>query len=262
VLRIDVDCHSNNPGQPPSLFDELSRAELNPAFRRLVHDLADPLPDGQPPELAIEGHEHRVILLAESNPPGHLFLHEIVEDSAGTISIQLPGDNAPKPYRVEGWMADDPSRSDTRVAFYDRTALRPQLGRWQLWKFVNTTGDTHPIHIHQSTFQPLGDAGDRLVFADSSGANLYDPMTRRTSAPLVPETGPGQPARHYDPQEVRGWKDVLRVDPGNVLAVAVRFDVPGRYVYHCHVLEHEDTEMMRPLVVTVLDMNDGTAMHM
>jgi len=42
-----------------------------------------------------------------------------------------------------------------------------------------------------------------------------------------------------------------------VVKVAIRFDLAGRYVYHCHVLEHEDTEMMRPFVVTVMDMKDG-----
>lgn len=47
------------------------------------------------------------------------------------------------------------------------------------------------------------------------------------------------------------------MDPGNVVKVAIRFDIPGRYVYHCHVLEHEDTEMMRPFVVAVMHMDDG-----
>lgn len=47
-------------------------------------------------------------------------------------------------------MVDDHSPSGSRVSFYDRSALRPQQGRWQLWRFVNTTGDIHPIHIHQS----------------------------------------------------------------------------------------------------------------
>ena len=58
--------------------------------------------------------------------------------------------------------------------------------------------------------------------------------------------------------ETTGWKDVIRVDPGNTVKLAgVRFDVPGRYVYHCHVLEHEDTEMMRPFVVTVMNMDEA-----
>ena len=90
---------------------------------------------------------------------------------------------------------------------------------------------------------------------DASGANLYNPACRTTSAPIVPD--PTCHGRAFEPPETLGWKDVIRVDPGNVVKVAIRFDIPGRYVYHCHVLEHEDTEMMRPFVVTVLHMDDG-----
>jgi spore coat protein A len=126
-----------------------------------------------------------------------------------------------------------------------------------VWRFVNTTGDTHPMHIHQSQFQPLHPAGARLAVTDASGANLYDPETRTTSAPLIPDPDPHNLPRTFDPSEVHGWNDVIRVDPGNIVEVAVRFDIPGRYVYHCHILEHEDTEMMRPFVVTVTDMADG-----
>ncbi|MDQ3899226.1 MAG: multicopper oxidase domain-containing protein [Actinomycetota bacterium] len=117
------------------------------------------------------------------------------------------------------------------------------------------TGDTHPIHIHQSQFQPLDVAGALLSVVDASGANLYDPACRMTSAPIVPDaTCHG---RAFEPPETLGWKDVIRVDPGNVVKVAIRLDIPGRYVYHCGVLEHEDTEMMRPFVVTVMHMDDG-----
>ena len=256
VLRIDIDPDAPTPGQPQSVFTDAASTELNPAFRRLSHDAPDPAPGG-PPTLAITGHVHRTILLAETNPPGHLYVQEIVADPAGGISLQLPGEAAPARYRVDGWMASDPMLSSSRVSFYDHIALRPQLGQWQLWKFVNTTGDTHPIHIHQSTFQPLEATAGRLVFTDANGDNRYDPETRTTSAPLVPETDPANPPRTYEPHEVHGWKEVIRVDPGNLVKVAIRFDLAGRYVYHCHILEHEDTEMMRPFVVTVMDMNDG-----
>ena len=130
-------------------------------------------------------------------------------------------------------MADDRAHRDTRVSFYDRIALRPQLGQWQLWRFINTTGDTHPIHIHQSQFQPVDSAGVRLAVADGSGTNLYNPTCRTTSAPIVLD--PTTPARVFEPFQMRGWKDVIRVDPGNAVKLAVRFDVPGRDVYHGHV---------------------------
>jgi spore coat protein A len=156
---------------------------------------------------------------------------------------------------VENWLASDKAPSSTRVSFYDRISLRPQLRQWQLWRFVNATGDTHPMHIHQSVFQPLAVAGARLVVTDDGGNNLYDPDTRTTSAPLLLD--PDHQGRRFEPSETHGWKDVIRVDPGNIVSVAVRFDLPGRYVYHCHIVEHEDTEMMRPFVVTVTNMADG-----
>ena len=151
-------------------------------------------------------------------------------------------------------MAGDKAGSSSRVSFYDRIALRPRVGQWQVWRFVNTTGDTHPMHIHQSQFQPIHRRGNRLV-VKVGDTNLYNPETRKTSAPLVPDTE--KLGRTFEPSELHGWNDVIRVDPGNIVEVAVRFDLPGRYVYHCHILEHEDTEMMRPFVVTVTDMRDG-----
>ncbi len=256
VLRLDIDHQAQPPGAPGALFTNTAATVLNPAFRRLVHDDQQPAPTSEPKPFPITKHDHRTILLAETTPPGHLYLHEIVEDPAGKISIQFPGEAAPTTYRVEGWMPTDMTRSSSRVSFYDRIALRPRLGQWQVWRFVNTTGDTHPIHIHQSQFQPLNPAGTRLTVADADGANLYDPETRTTSTPLIPDLQ--NPPRTFEPSEIHGWNDVIRVDPGNIVEFAVRFDIPGRYVYHCHILEHEDTEMMRPFVVTVTDMSDGT----
>ncbi|MBV8540902.1 MAG: multicopper oxidase domain-containing protein [Pseudonocardiales bacterium] len=255
VLRLDIDDDAPTRGVSRALFTDTATAVLNPAFRRLVRDERQPGRADEPAQLPITTPDQRTILLAETTPPGHLYLHEVVEDPDGEIAIQFPGDKAPTTYRVEGWLAGDPARSSSRVSFYDRVALRPGVGQWQVWRFVNATGDTHPMHIHQSQFQPLSPTGNRLVVTDAGGTNLYNPETRTTSAPLVPD--PQKPPRAFEPSEVHGWNDVIRVDPGNVVEVAVRFDIPGRYVYHCHILEHEDTEMMRPFVITVTDMHDG-----
>jgi spore coat protein A len=267
VVRFDIDADATNHGQPRSLWEKITAIELNSRFRRLVHRVAEPLPLGEPAQFPLADHEHRMVLLAETDPPGHLYLHEVVADPFGEIELQLPDEALPTRYRVEGWTADDHAPSSSRVSFYDRVVLRPGLGRWQVWRIVNATADTHPIHIHQSQFQPLDDAAAALqVTAGKDGPNLYDPTYRRTRQPLVPVTsaescGDSVAGRRFDPSETHGWKDVIRVDPGNVVKVAVRFDIPGRYVYHCHVLEHEDTEMMRPFIVTVTNMNDEMTAH-
>jgi spore coat protein A len=259
VACLDVDRDAPTQGAPAALFRAIAGTELNGGFKRLVHGAAHtPATTGVSDEVSIEGHDHHTILLGESDPPGHLYLHEIVEDPAGTIELQLPEDAAAKRYSVIGWWPADDTPSHTRPSFYDRVGILPLLGQWQVFRFVNATGDTHPLHIHQSQFQPLGDRADRLVVTDANDANLYDPTHRRTAHPLRPDAE--APGRTYEPHEVTGWNDVIRVDPGNVVKVAIRFDVPGSYVYHCHVLEHEDTEMMRPIVVTVTDMSSGMAM--
>jgi len=260
VLRIDVTDQAWIWGKEPALAHCMAHTTLNTAFRRLAHEVPPTQDPALPRKFKIGGHDHKIILLAESEPPGHLFLHELVKDPNGKIDLQLPGDAAPDHYRVDNWMANDTTPSNERVSFYDRTALRPVLGEWQVWKFVNTTGDTHPIHIHQSQFQPLHAVSGLIT-------GSYDPVTRATvnaqtklSDPIRPATAQEGPPRTYEPTETQGWKDTIRVDPGNVVELAVRFDLPGRYVYHCHVLEHEDTEMMRPFVVTLLPMKDGEDM--
>ena len=246
VMQFDVnDTANSQPGTDRAELDDIfTGGVLNPDFRRLVHN---PTGAADPEEYVLTKHEHRIILLAETDPPGHLYLHELIEDPSGRIQLQLPGDPFPRTYRVEGWTAQDTRPSSDEASFYQQVGLRPLVGQWQVWKFVNATGDTHPIHIHQSQFQPLDDQAG-LVVQQAGGVNLYDPTDRRTFIPIVPAQDQSV-ARTYDPQETLGWKDTIRIDPGNVVEVAIRFDLAGRYVYHCHVLEHEDTEMMRPLVV-------------
>ena len=105
----------------------------------------------------------------------------------------------------------------------------PALDSVEIWTFINTTDDSHPIHLHMVRFQIL----DRRRFEP------FFYLGRKE----VHYTGPvTQPA----PEEA-GWKDTVRADPKMVTRIIVRFEgYIGRYVWHCHVLEHEDNEMMRP----------------
>jgi spore coat protein A len=105
----------------------------------------------------------------------------------------------------------------------------PVLDSTEIWELLNTTDDAHPIHLHLVRFQIL----DRRNF-DVSAYWIKGE---------VKYTGPAQPP---DPSEA-GWKDTVRADPGMVTRIIARFEgFPGRYVWHCHILEHEDNEMMRP----------------
>lgn len=103
------------------------------------------------------------------------------------------------------------------------------LGSTEIWSFINLTDDSHPIHLHLVRFQVL----DRTPF---------DLATYQLTRKLV-FTGPAQKP---GPGE-RGWKDTVRADPLSVTRIIIKFEgFVGRYVWHCHILEHEDNEMMRP----------------
>ena len=116
--------------------------------------------------------------------------------------------------------------------WHDPVTETPTLGSTEIWSFINLTDDSHPLHLHMVRFQLL----DRRPF----DLSVYQ-LTRK-----VVFTGP--PVA-LPPGEL-GWKDTVRVDPMTVTRIIVKFEgFAGRYVWHCHMLEHEDNEMMRPYEV-------------
>ena len=130
---------------------------------------------------------------------------------------------------------------------------QPRVGTTEDWRLVNLTEDTHPIHLHLVQFQIL----DRTPLdADGYAAALSQ---ARASDPDAPNPDPTPyltgPAAPPDANE-RGWKDTVRANPGQVTRIRMRWTLPAgvtapqRYVFHCHILEHEDNSMMRPLQLT------------
>jgi len=98
----------------------------------------------------------------------------------------------------------------------DPVTEQPVLGDTEVWEVRNFTRHVHPVHLHQVQFELLG---------------------RGHSGSAQP--GPGE----------RGWMDTVLAYPWEVTRIKAHFDLPGRYAWHCHLLEHEDNEMMRPLNV-------------
>jgi o-aminophenol oxidase len=236
VMRFDVRHDAATRGAPATLFRAIAHDDLNPHVPRLtLPDLLDP--------------QQHTVLIAETEPSGQLYLHELEPHPDGGITLQLPHEPGPSSYAVVGWSPADSTPSDGRAPWYDRVGVMAELGRWQVFRFVNTTRHTRAIHLHQSQVQPLGQAAGRLDVADPDGHRRYDPTSRSTRTALLPATDPV--GRRYEPTETRGWKDVVRVDPGEVVAVAIRFDRPGRYSYQAPLLERDTTATMRPFVVTV-----------
>jgi spore coat protein A len=98
----------------------------------------------------------------------------------------------------------------------------PDLGATEDWEIYNFTEDAHPIHLHLVRFQVLG-------------RTLLD----------------GTPSPNGNPQPWEtGFKDTVIAYPGEITTVRAEFDIEGLYVWHCHIVEHEDNEMMRPYVVS------------
>ncbi len=121
----------------------------------------------------------------------------------------------------------------------------PMLNDIEIWEIYNATADAHPIHLHLVSFEILGrqdftaDVIEQLLDQhDGSkgvGARLENIQLIGTEA---------LPAANE-----RGWKDMVVSYPGQVTRIIAKFDRPGRYVWHCHILSHEDHEMMRPYYI-------------
>jgi spore coat protein A, manganese oxidase len=105
----------------------------------------------------------------------------------------------------------------------------PNTGDTEVWEFYNGTADAHPMHIHEIVFEVVDRQG---LVANEDGEAI--PPFRLVGDP-----------RPRDSWE-NGLKDTVISYPGEVTRVRGRFTTPGRFVWHCHIVEHEDNEMMRP----------------
>ncbi|HEU4633039.1 MAG TPA: multicopper oxidase domain-containing protein, partial [Flavisolibacter sp.] len=111
---------------------------------------------------------------------------------------------------------------------------KPLLNSNEIWEIYNETMDAHPVHLHMVRMQVI----NRQKFTAQVNEETGKPENiRLLGQPLIP--GP----------EERGWKDTWVSFPGEVTRVVARFDLEGLYVWHCHILSHEDHEMMRPFFV-------------
>lgn len=151
----------------------------------------------------------------------------------------------------------------------ENNIIHARRGQVELWNIINLTGDAHPMHIHLIAFQIL----ERVPFTDDQAIDAYIAAWNVDPGSLVPILGYGVGTDHSAepyldtaratppaPSE-RGWKDTVICPPGQVTRLAVPFaGIPfatdqiylsqGRrairgYVWHCHILEHEDLMMMQ-----------------
>lgn len=120
---------------------------------------------------------------------------------------------------------------DGALMWHDPVTENPGLGDTEIWEVYNSTMDAHPIHLHLVGFRIL----DRQRFkADQDMATGQLSNIRLIGRPRPPAANE------------EGLKDTAQMLPGEVTRIITRFDRPGEYVWHCHILSHEDHEMMRP----------------
>ncbi|WP_018587520.1 multicopper oxidase family protein [Salinispora arenicola] len=108
----------------------------------------------------------------------------------------------------------DPDGTAVPLNWNDPVTENVALNATEIWELDNRTDHAHPIHVHQVEFQIIG-----------RGPEGNKPPTRQQL----------------------GYHDTVLALPGEITRIKSFFDLPGRYIWHCHILEHEDHEMMRPI---------------
>jgi FtsP/CotA-like multicopper oxidase with cupredoxin domain len=113
----------------------------------------------------------------------------------------------------------------------DPVTENPNVGDTEIWEMYNFTPDAHPMHVHEVVFEVL----DRQPITFEKDEEMGHIMgVALAGEPRLPE-----------PWEM-GVKDTVIAYPGEVVRIRAQFNVPGQFVWHCHIVDHEDNEMMRP----------------
>lgn len=137
-------------------------------------------------------------------------------NSDGSIVLDKAGDPFGPTEAVLGTVG--PDGTGVPISWDDEVTETIAAGSTEVWEIYNYTADAHPIHVHQTMFELVG------------------------RQPFEGEPRPPEPTES-------GFKDTVIAYPGEITRIKAKFDLAGRYVWHCHILEHEDNEMMRPIDV-------------
>jgi FtsP/CotA-like multicopper oxidase with cupredoxin domain len=131
------------------------------------------------------------------------------------------------------------------LTWFQPITENPAVGSTEIWEFYNATGDAHPVHVHLVHFEVINREGFTATTVDQptqqhngttgNGFRLEGISTDGN----ISLPGPSEQTR----------RDMVMALPGEVTRVKMTFPKAGRYVWHCHILSHEDHEMMRPFHV-------------
>ncbi|MBW9262633.1 MAG: multicopper oxidase domain-containing protein [Candidatus Thiodiazotropha sp. (ex. Lucinisca nassula)] len=155
----------------------------------------------------------------------------VSEDAAGNLYQEMgmlpPCDNGAVPHGPQSAILGtiDAAGTSQGQLWSDPISTNPAVGAVEDWKLYNFSADAHPIHVHLVKHKVMG----REAIGGGPSVAVGTPN--------------GLEAWEY------GWKDTVNAYPGDITTIRAEFDLPGLYVWHCHIVEHEDNEMMVPFCV-------------
>ena len=201
-----------------------------------VEEVADPDTTGQIMQFRVVP----AVGVDDSTPPQFLQLPAITPMPAATVTRQVAmlekagvgfdAEDEPVEGPVEALLGTVANGVVTERLWMDPVTENPAVGATELWEMYNTTADAHPMHIHEITFEVVNREG--LVTTGEEG-EVVQPIQ------LDGNITPPEPWEN-------GFKDTVVAYPAQVTRLRARFSSPGQFVWHCHIVEHEDNEMMRP----------------
>jgi spore coat protein A len=226
------------PAERADLIIDFSAPGLTGQTIILNNDAATPYPTGSAPNPATTG---RVMAFKVTRPLNKLVPDTTIPTKLVDLPALTPTPGVPTREVLLAEVTDSIGRIQPLLGtsakgplhYDDPITEKPKVGTTEIWSIINTTTDSHPVHLHLVQFQIL----DRQAFDTTTYIPGQPSTLTLLGTPKLP-----------DPNE-KGWKDTVRANPGEVTRVIAKFDLTGLYVWHCHILEHEDHEMMRPLKV-------------
>ncbi len=197
----------------------------------LLNSAAAPFPNGNPANAVPE--VMKFVVTADAGvayaTPMNLSTIESLDRAHAMQSRDFRLQKVPQACTGEEWLING--------MHWDHITERPRLDSIETWRFVNPSGIMHPMHMHLVFFQVL----ERFEFL---GFDVNDDPILGNPLPILPSE--------------QGWKDTVQVGRQEVVTVIARFeDYTGLFAYHCHILEHEDHEMMRQFEVVPLCFGDA-----
>ncbi|KAG6516532.1 multicopper oxidase LPR1 homolog 1-like [Zingiber officinale] len=261
VIGSDVTYH-NKPVTAPSIliapaeiYDVvIDFAKSETSAVRLTNSAPYPFPGGDPPNM----HSSKIMKFVispkktadDSRIPAKLVDYPVanVKDAIKKRYIVLyeyqMASGEPTHLYINGKRLEDPATET------------PRPGSTEVWQVINLTEDNHPLHLHLATFQAARVRG--LVALEAFKACMREKNDAVKCDVKKHATGPVTAV----PEHERTWKNIVKIAPGSMTTIVVQFKLIDRdepypfdatgepgYVYHCHILDHEDNVMIRPLIL-------------